>query len=83
MVMPTRRPTHERSPVPRSAPQAEEQAFFTPTPTLAELAAEQGVTPIATVDDLRSDAWPPEEDVDTFLATIQRERPPAVSRDVA
>jgi hypothetical protein len=39
-----------------------------------ELAAEQGVKPIASIDDLRADFWPEDESIDEFLAAVREWR---------
>ena len=44
---------------------------FTAQPSLEVLAEQQGVVPISNIDDLRADFWPPDEDVDDFLAAIR------------
>jgi hypothetical protein len=41
------------------------------SPTIAELAAEQGVKPIEDIDELVGDFWPEEESADEFLATLR------------
>jgi len=42
--------------------------------SLKELAAEQGVRPIASLDDLRADFWPEDESIDDFLAAVREWR---------
>ena len=41
------------------------------TPTIAEIAAQQGVKPIEDIDELLGDFWPEDESEDEFLATIR------------
>jgi hypothetical protein len=50
-------------------------AFFAQPPAdLATLAAQQGVRPVATFEDLLVDIWPEDEDIDEFIATLRRWR---------
>lgn len=44
---------------------------FWDLPTLDELAEEQGIEPVERLEDLVSDFWPEDEDVDEFLAAIE------------
>jgi hypothetical protein len=39
-----------------------------------ELAAEQGVKPIASIDDLGADFWPEDESIDEFIAAVREWR---------
>jgi len=65
-----RRPTpSNRRPAPTAAPATEVRTPTTRSPT--ELAAEQGVQPFVTVDDLRADFWPESEPVDDFVAAVR------------
>jgi hypothetical protein len=49
--------------------------FFSQQPkSLKELAAEQGVKPITSIDELRGDFWPDDESIDEFVKTIRRWR---------
>jgi len=42
--------------------------------TLEELAAQQGVGPIKSIEDLRSEMWPEDESVDDLVPTVRRWR---------
>ena len=50
--------------------------FFSQTPTrdLAEIAKEQGVRPVSSIDELAGDFWPEEESIDEFLETVRNWR---------
>jgi hypothetical protein len=52
---------------------AEHAAFFA-SPTVEELAARQGVTPVIDPDDLLGDFWPEDERADDFIAAVRRWR---------
>jgi hypothetical protein len=41
---------------------------------LATLAAQQGIGPIRTVDDLAADFWPEDDSVDEFIVTLRQWR---------
>jgi len=43
----------------------------TNTPTIAEIAAQQGVSPIEDIDELLGSFWPENESEEEFLATIR------------
>jgi hypothetical protein len=45
-----------------------------PKRSLEELAADQGVKPIASIDDLRADFWPEDESIDDFIAAVREWR---------
>lgn len=49
-------------------------ADFFANPSVEELAARQGVSPVADVDDLLGDFWPEEESADEFIAAVRRWR---------
>jgi hypothetical protein len=49
-------------------------AFLAAPPSVEELAAQQGVSPVTSLDDLRADFWPEEDSVEDFAATIRRWR---------
>ena len=51
------------------------------TPSIEELAAEQGVKPVARFEDLLGDFWPDDEDVDDFIAAVRRWRQHGVAGD--
>ncbi len=51
--------------------QLPERPVPTNTPSIAEIAAQQGVKPIEDIDELLGDFWPEEESEDEFLATIR------------
>jgi hypothetical protein len=55
---------------------------FERLPTIEELAAEQGVRPVESIDDLRGDFWPEDECIDEFLDWVYNvhRRTPTVSR---
>jgi len=55
-----------QSPIPRS--------FFAPTPTIEQLAAEQGVKPVQRFEDLLGDFWPEDQSVDDSLALVRGKR---------
>lgn len=46
------------------------EQFFWADQSISELAQIQGVAPIETIDDLRTNAWPADESIDEFLTTI-------------
>ena len=46
-------------------------SFWDWSPTPEELAAAQGVNPVANVDDLYGDFWPEDESVDDFMAFVR------------
>jgi hypothetical protein len=50
--------------------QAREAALysFDASPTLEELAEAQGVSPVASIDDLRGDFWPDDQSAEDFIA---------------
>ena len=51
------------------------RTFFTAPPrTWQELAAEQGVSPVGSADELVGDFWPEDESVDDFLAAVREWR---------
>jgi hypothetical protein len=52
-------------------------------PTIEELAAEQGVRPIASIDSLRATFWPEDEDPDAFVDTVRRWRREDADQDAA
>jgi hypothetical protein len=52
-------------------------------PTIEELAAEQGVGPITSIDSLRADFWPEDEDPDAFVDAIRRWRRENPGQDAA
>jgi excisionase family DNA binding protein len=62
------------SPSARNATLDSSRSFFAPSPSLEDLAREQGVGPTVSLNDLRGDVWPPGEDGDAFLATIREAR---------
>ena len=45
-----------------------------PPEELSQLAAAQGVVPVADIAKLRGDFWPDDEGVDEFVATVRRWR---------
>jgi hypothetical protein len=49
-------------------------SFFEPTPSIDELAAQQGVRPVERFEDLLGDFWPEDESIDDFIATVRRWR---------
>jgi hypothetical protein len=49
-------------------------SFLDRTPTPEELAAQQGVSPVANFDALLGDFWPEDESIDDFLETLYRWR---------
>jgi len=64
----------EPRPSPRPTPAPVNDFWTRKSKTVEELAAEQGVKPITSVDDLRADFWPEDEsadDIDDFI-TQQR-----------
>jgi len=51
------------------------RAFFSKPPrTWQQLAAEQGVAPVASVDEVIGDFWPQDESIDGFLAAVREWR---------
>ena len=42
--------------------------------SLSELAADQGVKPLATIEDWRADFWPEDGSVDDFIAAVREWR---------
>jgi hypothetical protein len=56
----------------RPAP-SDAAAEFERVPTIEELAAEQGVTPVTDLAALRGDFWPEEESLDEFLDWVYNE----------
>jgi hypothetical protein len=51
------------------------------TPSLEDLAAEQGVVPLARFEDLIGDFWPEDEEVDDFIATVRPWRQQRATKD--
>ena len=49
-------------------------SFWDRTPTAEELAAQQGVSPVADFDSLLGDFWPEDESIDDFLEALHRWR---------
>jgi hypothetical protein len=45
-----------------------------PPADLAALAAQQGVRPVTRFEDLLTDIWPEDEDIDDFIATLRQWR---------
>jgi excisionase family DNA binding protein len=73
--------THVLQPVPavsrtrkEDAPGTLSDGFFALTPSLTQLARVQGVGAVDSLDQFDGAAWPPEEDVDDFLAAIRQAR---------
>lgn len=52
-------------------------------PTIEELAAEQGVRPVASIDSLRANFWPEDEDPDAFVDAVRRWRREDADQDAA
>ncbi len=50
------------------------QPFFGATRTIEELAAEQGASPMMSVEELRAHFWPDEESVDDFVNRLREWR---------
>lgn len=48
--------------------------FHSDEHSIQELAAQQGVSPVVSVKDLRGDFWPADDDITEFSATIRRWR---------
>jgi len=57
--------------VEREAQSAEEEARRQAHEEVWELARQQGVKPIRSIEDLQGDFWPEEESVDEFLAWVR------------
>ena len=55
------------------APRPHNADFFADA-SVEELAAQQGVLPVANADELRGDFWPEEESADEFVAAVRRWR---------
>jgi hypothetical protein len=54
---------------------AEDQdPFFGPLPNLQKLAEQQGVEPVASLEDLAGDFWPESESDEEFVRTIREWR---------
>jgi hypothetical protein len=49
-------------------------AEIAPDVSLDQLAREQGVLPIKSIDDLRGGFWPDDENIDEFIAAVRRWR---------
>ncbi len=47
---------------------------YTPEKDAATIAAEQGVQPVEDPETLMGDFWPEEEDIEEFLAAVERWR---------
>ncbi|MBI2264172.1 MAG: hypothetical protein HYU64_03210 [Armatimonadetes bacterium] len=47
---------------------------FHSIPSLEELAAQQGVSPITSIDSLVDDFWPEKESVDEFITAVRQWR---------
>ncbi len=50
------------------------QPFFGATRSIEELASEQGVSPVKSVEELRAHFWPDEESVDDFVDRLREWR---------
>ncbi len=48
--------------------------FFAKPMSVQELAAQQGVSPVTNLDDLRVEFWPESDSLEEFSATIRRWR---------
>jgi hypothetical protein len=44
------------------------------TVSVEELARQQGVSPVASVEDMRADLWDSDEELDSFLADVRASR---------
>ena len=49
-------------------------SFWSKGRTLEELIRDQGIKPIARLEDMRADFWPENEDIEELVATIRRWR---------